>query len=217
MANDAKKLAGVALTVLRLTRGKLGTGGVIGLVIAAVLYVAVLQPFAEKKLGLSLPTIGETASAPAERTRSGSKSSQSTTQGVEPGELSDILTDVGRGVFESPAGLRYTHGSQQGHRLKHVMAHAEDDPNRVGQHGVFDSEDPREVVLLIDQAYTQALDGRDTRTRREEGRVVYEVDLGRRIGYVGGQSGNRRGKPAADHLRLVVQENRLITAFPFKP
>lgn len=219
MANDAKKLAGVALTVLRLTRGKLGVGGMIGVVIAAVLYVAVLQPVVERSLGISLPTIGE--NAPGSPPRSGENEARGTPQAgaptVEPGELSDVLRDVGRGAYESPAGLRYTRGSKEGHRLKHVMAHAVDDPNRPGQHGVFDSDDPREVVLLVDEAYEQALAGRDTRTRREDGRVVYEVDVGRRVGYVGGQSGNRRGRPAADHVRLVIQENRLITAFPFTP
>lgn len=222
MSHDAKKLAGVALTVLRLTRGKLGVGGVVGLVVAAVLYVAVIQPFAERTLGVNLPTIGEHAPPQREKPSDASKprsggSPQSGPAAVEPGDLFGVLTEVGNGAFRSPAGLRYTRGSKQGHRLKHVMAHAVDDPGRVGQHGVFATEDPRQVVLLIDEAYEQALAGRDTRTRREDGRVVYEVDLGRRIGYVGGQSGNRRGKPTAKHLRLVVQDDRLITAFPVIP
>lgn len=225
MSNDNKKLAGAVLTVLRLVRGKLGTGGVIGLVIAAVLYVAVVQPVVEKQFGIALPTIGDTEPAAAPRTPepsppSGSQGTRAPTRtdptSVEPGDLTEVLTDVGRGVYRSPAGLRYTRGSQQGHRLKHVMTHAVDDPGRTGQHGVFDRGDPREIVLLLDEAYEQALAGRNTRSRREAERMVHEVDMGRRIGYVGGQSGNRRGKPAADHIRLVVQEDRLITAFPFK-
>lgn len=236
MPNNNKKLAGAALTILKLVRGKLGTGGVIGLVIAAVLYVAVIQPVVEKKFGIALPTIGDTepstASTPSSepskpskpsnpsrpsQPRSPSQPQKTKATSVEPGDLTDVLTEVGRGVYRSPAGLRYTRGSQQGHRLKHVMAHAVDDPDRAGQHGVFDTDDPREVVLLVDEAYEQALAGRDTRARREDARMVYEVDLGRRIGYVGGQSGNRQGKPAVDHVRLVVQEDRLITAFPFRP
>jgi hypothetical protein len=40
------------------------------------------------------------------------------------------------------------------------------------------------------------------------------VDLGRRIGYIGGQTGKRKNYPAASHLRLVLEGQNVITAFP---
>ena len=113
--------------------------------------------------------------------------------------------------------MRYTRGSQHGHRLKHLMAHTRDEPARPGQHGVFDSTDPAEVVAIVDEAYLQAQAGRDTRTQREEERTVYDVNLRRRVGYIGGTSGNRKQRPAANHLRMVVEGDRLITAFPVRP
>ena len=73
------------------------------------------------------------------------------------------------------------------------------------------------VVALVDEAYLQAQTGRDTRTRREEERTVYDVNLRRRIGYIGGTSGNRKNHPEAKHLRLVVEGDRVITAFPVRP
>ena len=97
------------------------------------------------------------------------------------------------------------------------MAHAKDKPDRQGQHGVFDSDDVTEIVALVDEAYLQAQAGRDTRVQREEERTVYDVNLRRRIGYIGGTSGKRRNHPPAKHLRLVVEGDRLITAFPVTP
>lgn len=221
MARDAKQLANVALHVMRLTKGKLGVGGVVGLVLAAILYVAVLQPLAEKQFGLSLPTIGDISDTPTAKQPgskpSGETPSRPTVPKVDAGELSSVLTSTGRDTYRSNAGLRYTRGSKHGTRLAHVLSHARDDPDRVGQHGVFGDDDPAAVVRLIDEAYEQALTGRDTRTKREGERTVYNVDLGRRVGYIGGQSGNRRNQPPAEHVRLVVEGDRLITAFPVRP
>jgi hypothetical protein len=41
------------------------------------------------------------------------------------------------------------------------------------------------------------------------------ADLRRRIGFVGGQQGWRQGNPPATHVRLVLEDDRVITAFPF--
>ncbi|MEO0529439.1 MAG: hypothetical protein AAF266_02565 [Planctomycetota bacterium] len=221
MSRDAKQLANVALIVMRLAKGKLGAGGVIGLVLLALLYVAVLQPLAESRFGVSLPTIGDVAEStpspstvpPATDAEDRSKAPSQT----DASELSEVLTSTGRDTYRSTAGLRYTRGSKHGTRLAHVMSHAQDEPNRVGQHGVFGDGDPVAVVRLIDEAYEQALSGTGTRTEREGDRTVYTVDLGRRVGYIGGQSGNRRNRPPAEHVRLVVEGDRLITAFPVRP
>lgn len=221
MAQDPTQIIRLIQQLLRATGGRLGMPWLIGLVLAVVLYAAVIQPFTEQN-GVALPTIGgdpPVAQAPAERPTTPPARAELPTSSkrVDPGDLTEVLTEAGRGAYRSEGGLRYTRGSQHGHRLAHVLAHTRDEPDRVGQHGVYDTDDPATVVRLIDEAYTQALTGRDTRTERERERTVYTVDLGRRIGYIGGQSGNRRNRPRAEHLKLVVEGDRLITAFPYRP
>ena len=125
------------------------------------------------------------------------------------------LTDLGNGVQRSSAGLLYTPGSQEGHRLKHVLRHAADQPTRPGLHGVFDG-DADAALAVIDEAYLLVKAGSPQVQSRQQGvRTVHEVDLGRRIGFVGGQEGRRRGNPPATQVRLVLEEDRVITAFPF--
>lgn len=195
--------------------GKIKLRWVVAVAVLAVGYF-LLQPVLVRSLRVNLPGIGDlaTGTQTAKPASEGAERSASTTAS---GELQRILVSSGGRVFQSPAGLRYTRGSQHGHRLKHLMAHTEDVPDRPGSHGVFDNDDPAEVVALVDEAYLQAQTGRDTRTRNEDERIVYDVNLRRRIGYIGGESGKRRNHPAATHLRLVVEGDRLITAFPINP
>jgi len=125
------------------------------------------------------------------------------------------LTDVGNDVLLSTAGLRYTPGSQEGHRLEHVLRHDNDQPSRPGLHGVFDG-DKDDLLAVLDEAYL-LVKQRSPRvqSRREQDRMVYEVDMRRRIGFVGGQEGRRKGNPPATHVRLVLEDDRVITVFPF--
>jgi hypothetical protein len=126
-----------------------------------------------------------------------------------------LLREVSRDRFLSPAGLMYTPGSQEGHRLKHIERHLTDMPSRPGSHGVFEG-DMASVLKLIDQAFEKIKtnDG-DVSSSDEDGRMVYEVNMKSRIGYVGGQTGSQRQKPGANKIRLVVDGNRVITAFPY--
>lgn len=193
----------------------------------AVLVVGyfLLQPVLQRSLGIDLPSLGDLATDDSSADGSWtSKPSVGKTPTASPAnnevstrEIQDILASDTRRVYTSPAGLRYTGGSLQGHRLKHLMTHARDKPNRQGQHGVFDSDDAAEIVALVDEAYLQAQTGRDTRVQNEDERIVYDVNLRRRIGYIGGTSGNRKNRPTAKHVRLVVESDRLITAFPVRP
>lgn len=195
--------------------GRLSMRWVIGLVVLAVAYL-LLQPVLVRTLGIDLPGFGDLTSVVSEPPTP-ERSDRPPQKPPATGELNQILSGSSRQTYQSPAGLRYTRGSQHGHRLKHLMAHAEDQPDRPGQHGVFDSNVPAEVVALVDEAYLQAQAGKDVRTDREDERTVYTVDLGRRIGYIGGESGNRRNRPAARHLRLVVEGRDFVTAFPYRP
>lgn len=225
MSRDFNKLAGAVLVVLRLARGRLGLGGVVALVVLAVVYAAVVQPWVGERFGVELPSVSSAESRPSAEppndqrppkvdARDGATAHSDT---IDPADLPDVLTEAPRGAYVSPAGLRYTRGSVHGHRLAHLMHHARDDPLRDGSHGVFDEDDPAELVLLVDKAYTQAKAGRRTDARREDERTVYTVDLGERVGYLGGETGQRRGHPPARHVRLVIEGDRLITAYPVIP
>ena len=129
--------------------------------------------------------------------------------------LYGLLKDTGREVYVSPAGLRYTRGSEEGHRLKHLEKHLKDIPDRPGKHGVFDG-DMAQVLRWIDDAFTRGKQGaKGVRKRDEDGRTIYEVPFTKTIGFIGGRDGKRDNNPDAKRLRLVVDGDQVITAFPF--
>jgi hypothetical protein len=129
--------------------------------------------------------------------------------------LYSFLTDLGRNRYQSPAGLVYGPGSEEGHRIKHIARHLEDQPTRPGSHGVFKG-DMRAFLVAIDDAYTRAKKGAKGTTKKEdEGSVVYEVTFEKAIGFIGGEAGGRKKNPAAKKIRLVVRGDNVITAFPF--
>ncbi|MEM6328779.1 MAG: hypothetical protein AAF790_00870 [Planctomycetota bacterium] len=222
MARQAQQIARAIQTLLRLTRGRLPVAWIVVLAAALIGYLAA-KPYLEASLGVTLPGLPSESTGADRETRSGptgggrQATDTSARSAEEVADAAGVLQRVGSSVYQSPAGLRYTRGSQHGHRLLHVMAHARDVPNRPGNHGVFEPGDAKTVVLLVDAAYEQAIAGRSVVAEREGGRVRYDVDMGRRIGFIGGQSGNRRGGPAATHLRLVLQGKNVITAFPVRP
>ncbi len=127
------------------------------------------------------------------------------------------LTEVRNGVFESPAGLVYKRGSAQGHRIDHVLEHARDDPSKP-VHGVFEASRD-EIFALIDEAWETAQTRGPPQVQKEnEGdRTVYTVNLKRRIGYLGGITGNRKKHPPLTGIRIVVEGRDVITAFPVAP
>ena len=127
----------------------------------------------------------------------------------------DFLTEVARDRYQSPAGLFYTRGSEEGHRLKHLAKHLEDEPTRPGSHGVFNG-DLLQALRWIDDAYQTAKKGdRNARTRKEGDSTIYEVTFDKPIGYVGGSDGKRKGNPSTKRVRIVVIGQNVITAFPF--
>lgn len=126
------------------------------------------------------------------------------------------LTNKSRDEFRSSAGLIYVRGSEDGHRLKHVLKHAKDDLSKP-VHGVY-SGDRDQILAWIDQTYLKGRSGgKGTRVERQGGRTVYTVDLGEEIGFVGGQAGKRKHNPPCHYLRLVVQNlNEVVTAYPLQ-
>jgi hypothetical protein len=194
-------------------------------IVALVIGYVVARPHLERRLGIDRPApSGDTAVRDADADRSLPSITGQRAGEANPGaasgsgeESTPFLREIRTDVFESPAGLQYGPGSEEGHRLKHIMRHARDDPGRPGPHGVFDGGQS-EILALLDEAWLLARDGGpDVRTQQEDRRTIMTVNMGRRVGYVGGESGQRRGNPSASHVRLVLEGVQVITAFPLRP
>jgi hypothetical protein len=136
-------------------------------------------------------------------------------QANKQGPTFGYLKSLGRDRYESPEGLVYAPGSEEGHRLKHVERHIEDIPDRPGPHGVFEGS-MAEFLMTIDQGYQKASSkAKGTKIRDEDGMTIMEITFDKKIGFVGGSEGRRKGNPSTKRLRIVLNGDRLITAFPF--
>lgn len=153
-------------------------------------------------------------SAGSNKSAGASNSSGQSSQKEDSGFPSN-LDEIGRETFKSPAGLIYGRGSEEGHRWKHVLRHTKDMPERP-IHGVFDAKG-EELVEVIDEAYQLYLDkSKKAKVREDRGRTVIEANLGRRVGFVGGGEGAKSKNPSANYIRLVIEEDRVISAFPVR-
>lgn len=124
------------------------------------------------------------------------------------------LTEIRPDTFESLAGLIYGKGSEDGHRLKHIMQHAQDIPSKK-VHGVYDG-DREQILEWIDDVWTRYQKKDSTvRSSLQNNRIVMTAKMNERIGYVGGEEGERKGHPECRYLRVVVDKpNRIVTAYP---
>lgn len=139
---------------------------------------------------------------------------KSTDSGGDQALKYGFLKDIGRGIYQSPAGLQYVPMSnEEKHRLNHIERHLEDQPSRP-VHGVFDG-DMAQVVRWLDEAYLLVKAG-DKRARQSESgrRDVYDVRFEKPIGYVGGKAGKRKNNPDARKLRMVLEGKKVVTAYP---
>ncbi|MCA9215179.1 MAG: hypothetical protein KDB27_19055 [Planctomycetales bacterium] len=125
------------------------------------------------------------------------------------------LKQIGVETWISPAGLKYTGRDPDGMtRVEHVLRHAQDVPDRRGSHGVFDGG-KHKAFQTIDAAWKLAQKQR-ARPKVEGDRSTYTINMGRRVGYLGGQNGKRRRNPALNRVFIVVRTNtsEVVTAFP---
>lgn len=121
---------------------------------------------------------------------------------------------VDRSNFTSPQGLVYTMGPNREHRLEHLFRHAEDQPDRPGRHGVFDGS-PDEILQRLDQAYKLVkFKSSDVRSEPDGQRTAYTINMKKRVGYIGGETGKRQDHPTARKIKLVLEGARVITAYP---
>ena len=214
--------------------------GAIGILVLVGVY-SLAQPELNARFGWNLPSIrsndsGEVAvvsqadrdaksssrnepsatareSTSTSQTNTGSSSQTESEQDADSELLYGLLREVSNDRYISPAGLQYTPGSAEGHRLEHLRRHTKDDPSRPGSHGVFDGE-MEGALKTIDRAYRKAKQGTRTTKSVDDGRTIYTVDLGGRIGFVGGRDGGRKRNPMARRVRIVLEGTRVITAYP---
>ena len=71
---------------------------------------------------------------------------------------------------------------------------------------------------MIDEAWSITQKGGSNVTVTTVGaKSVYTVDMGRRVGWVGGQTGAALGNPAVNNIQLVTRSgNQVITAYPIR-
>ena len=209
MNKDSQKLIRLLLWVFRATSGKLPLGWVIAICAAVALVSLLFGP-------ALLPGLPELGDRQPNLPKVESPNEELPVEEADSESPYSVLESIGNRRYRSEAGLVYGPGSFHGHRVDHIMAHASDEPDRAGQHGVFDPGDAQTVFDLIDEVYLQALTAHNTETEYDGRRTIYTVNLGRRVGYIGGQSGNRRNRPTAKHVKLIVEGERVITAFPYR-
>jgi hypothetical protein len=149
------------------------------------------------------------------------KAAEATQAGKETGEVvrAGKLRKTGADTWESSAGLSYAGRDPQGlNRVEHVIRHAEDIPGRAGKHGVFDGG-RKATLAVVDEAWAIAeKGGPSVRVVSQGTRTQYIIDMGRRVGYVGGQAGAKAGHPAANFIQIIIEQgNQVISAFPVIP
>ena len=125
------------------------------------------------------------------------------------------LKKIGDESWLSPAGVKYVGRDPQGlSRLEHVLRHASDIPNRAGPHGVFDGDD-NGALATIDDAWKK-IQREKIKPKNEGARSSFTVPMGRRVGFLGGQTGKRKRHPALRRVFIVVRTgtSEVVTAFP---
>ncbi|WP_075085397.1 hypothetical protein [Mariniblastus fucicola] len=213
---------------------------VFGLLAVAVVY-HFSRPTLEKWFNTSLPSIVQddnrqannasddnerdyTASLPDSDANSGSSSSKKkesndtrvrdtpANNNLSPGQAArNWLQDIGRNQYKSPAGLVYGGGRE--HRVDHVLRHCKDDPSKP-THGVFVG-DAVEVMKMVDEAYELAKSGsRKSDSEKSGDKMTYTVSMDRVVGHTGGRKAKRSGRKELRRIKLVLADNRVITAFP---
>ncbi len=201
----------------------------VAIIVAAFVLLAMFSGRAgiEEILGLKAGTLGgpvveendqQSASSNPVVNGNANEKSHRSNSGREPEEPFEFK-ESGY-VMESPEGLTYYVGDRGENRMEHVMRHAKDQPNR-NVHSVFTGGET-DIFQTIDEAYALIKSNSsqvlvENKVRDFDTRMEYEVDMKRKIGFKGGQSGQRDGKPALHTLKLILDKgNAVITAYPYR-
>ena len=199
------------------------------LIIAATVYT-LLQPKLEEWTGLDLPDLGERQTQNQPNLENPNRNTESVADtGKSPGADKNSgsenpaagfrLDRLNASMVQTPAGLQYSVSNRE-NRIDHVMRHAVDDPDRDYAHGVFADSSQDAILKLLDKAY-ELIQSNSSQVQREPadeaGRVAYTIRMPETIGYVGGTSGRKQGFPKTNRLKLVLEGQRVITAYPTWP
>lgn len=115
-----------------------------------------------------------------------------------------LLSGTYKGTVTSPAGIKYNPGSNQGHRILHVLErHGSGLNGKNVPHGSLFNADNLELFYLIDEVYSS---GNKVASKiAADGRIHYYYDAGRVIG-LKGQS----------MMKMIFEGDEFITAYPVK-
>ncbi len=127
------------------------------------------------------------------------------------------LEKIGADTWRSPEGLVYGIGPGRQPRIDHIMRHTTDDSDRP-VHGVFDAKSRDDVYTVLDEAYALVRQNSPrVRSQRNGDRTELTITMPRSIGFVGGQDGARQNRPRTDRLKLILEDDQVITAYPVWP
>jgi hypothetical protein len=159
--------------------------------------------------------VSNTQGSSKETNRASKTSSDRASSNADSNKTESFLQPAGGRNLKSPAGLIYGIGPDGEHRLDHVMRHAQDDLDRPS-HGVFDG-DQQTILQAIDDAYELVKSkSKFVKTDSSQGNTTHTVALGRRIGFEGGQKGQRSSNKPLKSIRLILDRERVITAYPYR-
>ena len=186
------------------------------------------QPHLESWLGIELPTLDdnpvkqvENDATPPSTNKDNKKKTPSKLSrdypSISSASSSFKLKRLKGGSCVSPAGLYYAAGPSGESRLDHIMRHSKDDPTRP-VHGVF-TGDQQQILETIDKAYELTLSPssrvKSETDEEDPSRIIYTVDMQKKIGYEGGRQGRKEKKPSLNKIRLVIEnQDHIITAYP---
>ena len=189
--------------------------GIIAVVVLVAGYTAG-RPTLEKWFNVELPSInGENDHANHRgggNGDSGQYKAQLPTKEEQQSEA-EFFASVSGDNKTSPAGLLYTMGPKREHRVEHVMNHGHDVPGKP-VHGVFEGS-RLEILQMVDEAYELVKsNSRQVSSSNSRGKDAHVVDMKRNVGFEGGAKGKRNGYKKLGKIKLVLDGNRVITAFP---
>lgn len=134
------------------------------------------------------------------------------------GRLRRVENLDGSVFFESAEGLHYTIGSDDGHRIAHVLNHNIDYPNSGSNLGVFNSES-EDILDIIDDSWHRRRP--EDRVTRNDGRIQYDVpvledEFGNLLdyGYIGGAGSG----DLATHITVITEADgvSIVTSIPIR-
>lgn len=184
---------------------------IFGLMALAAIY-HFSRPTLEKWTGMSLPEISGRNSHSRNDHNRGNHNFPSPTADPDAGKAARAwLKDIGGNKFQSPAGLVYTGGRE--HRVDHVLLHCSDNTSKP-THGIFVG-DAVTVMKMVDEAYELVKSGSSkVESSRSGDKMTHTASMGRVVGHTGGRKAQRDGKRELRKIKLVLADNRVITAFP---